>query len=187
MYSLTAVTLLVSAVFLTCSVIVTGVNAVQSSVLPEITQYASLVFLPHGVKVLATCLFRGKAIPGLIIGAWISYYFLWGYADPTIALMLSIVAGCVAWIVLEGLHALGINGYYLTLDGSPPPYRTFMLVGILTSVANGFLIAAVLEGSATLEAVTITIAAIAVGDFIGLLVMASVLAAVIPMMSTVRQ
>lgn len=180
MYSLTWITVAVIAIFVICAWIVVIANSVQALVIPEITRHASLVFLPHGVKVLATCLFREKAIPGLVAGAFLSYYFLWGITDPVTALVFALASGTVAWLVLEGLLRLGINGYYLTLDSRPPPYRTFMLIGILTSVANGFLLTAIWEGSYSLSVATVTMAAIAVGDFVGLLVLVAVISFILP-------
>ena len=48
------------------------VSPLQSAILPDVTIFASLVYLPHGVRVLSTWAYGWKAIPALAVGASIS-------------------------------------------------------------------------------------------------------------------
>ena len=50
----------------------------QQMIAPDAAQYAALIFLPHGVRVIATWLYREKAIVPLLLAHFILYrLFYW--------------------------------------------------------------------------------------------------------------
>lgn len=160
----------IAVIYLAAYIIVfTVVTPLQQAWLPEITRFASLLFLPHGIRVFATSLLRGRAIPGLFLGEAASAYLLWGVHDPVTLMLLAAISGMVTWAVFEGLLALRINAFYLHVSDQPPPLHTLLLGGILASVANAFLMTSVLEGQMSAGHVTSVIAAFTTGDITGLL------------------
>lgn len=167
---LAVTTAVVSVIYMIAYFIVWAViTPVQQELLPEITKFASLLFLPHGVRVLATSLLGAKSVPGLVLGELAGNYFLWGLHDPVTLLLASLSAGCVTWVVFEGLLALRVNAFYLRVTEEPPPFHTLMLAGILASAANAFLLASLLEVDLSAGHVTSILAAYMTGDITGLL------------------
>lgn len=162
-----------AAITTVCSVanliVVFAFNPLQDMIFPGLAQYLSLVFLPHGVKVLATAVAGARAIPGLAIGSGLSAYFFWDVTDLRLMFGLTLVAATTAWIVFEVLHKIGFNAYFLSLTGQQPPVRNLIAAGILCSVANGVLMSVVLASMDQPPSFSWIILTIAVGDLLGLL------------------
>lgn len=156
--------------FASAAVVFFAMQPVQMALVPNIGPFASLVFLPHGVRVLATVVLRWRAIPGLFLGALLSGSLVWGVSDPTLLLFLSLVSALTCSIVFEGLRALRINPYYLSSSAKVPPVHTILLAGILCSFASGFFTTAILETTHNAGHVTLTMAAIFTGDTVGFMV-----------------
>lgn len=146
-----------------------AVTPLQQALLPAITSFASLLFLPHGIRVFATSLIGGKSVPGLVLGEVAGNYLLWGLHDPVQLIVLSLISGSVTWLVFEGLLALRVNAFYLRVTDEPPSFHTLMLAGILSSAANAFLCTALSEHEMGAGLVTSILAAYMTGDVTGLL------------------
>lgn len=147
-----------------------AVMPLQRRVLPEVSQFACLLFLPHGIRVFATSLLGGKAVPGLVLGALAGGYLFWGLRDPQTLVLAALVGGVTTWVVFEGLRALQFNPFYINVTDEPPPFQTLLLAGIIASAANAFLLASMAEGRVDAGQVTTLIAAYIAGDVTGLLV-----------------
>lgn len=154
---------------------------VQQTVLPEITKYAWLLFLPHGIRILATSLLGWKAVPGLVAGALIGNHLFWGPADPMLLLAISLCSGCVTWLVFEGLQALGINAYYLRITAEPPNFQTLFIAAAATSIANAFFITSMLEDNLASGYVTRELAAFVTGDITGFLLVVVIAKIIMPL------
>lgn len=141
----------------------------QRELLPEITAYASLLFLPHGVRVFATALVGVRAIPGLLIGELAGNYLLWNVTETPALLLTSMTGALVCWVAFEMLRRMRVNAYYLKNDLLPPPLHSFLLAGMAASAVNAFLRASVFEGAIPPGDVTAVIAACVTGDVTGLL------------------
>lgn len=146
------------------------VTPLQQALLPQITAFASLLFLPHGVRVFATSLAGGRAVPGLVLGELAGNLMFWGpFPSAGVLLAVSLASGSVTWLAFEGLRALRIHAYYLKTTDEPPAYQHLLLAGIMASVANAFLVTAILEGEISGGSVTRILAAFVTGDITGLL------------------
>ena len=166
--------LFIVLVFVGCfGLTATLVTPIQSLFLPEITTYASLVFLPHGAAILSTMYFGWKAILPLFVAHWVSGYLfgpsevpylpdLWGLASQLIA------AAC-PFISFEAFRRFGKN-YYYTADDQTTHWKAILLVGILASILNA--IGQVFFHSDHLDAAAYARVSIvyAFGDAIGLVV-----------------
>jgi hypothetical protein len=148
------------------------VTPIQSLVLPEITVFASLVYLPHGVRVLATWAYGWKAVPALIIGVSISAWLFsppedLNFLEP--ALLEGILVGSAsAFIAFEVARFAGFNFYF---GGSRRLHlKGLLAVGALSSVINSFGQTLVYSGLIDLEKVIGVWAIYATGDLIGLIV-----------------
>jgi hypothetical protein len=145
---------------------------VQSIVLPEVTVFASLIYLPHGVRILATWAYGWKAIPALIAGASLSVWLFTPSEDLNFlepALIESILVGSAsAFIAFEFARFAGYNFY---IGGSSKlHWKGMIAVGALASVINSLGQTLVYLDLIDFEKIIGVWAVYAVGDLIGLIV-----------------
>ena len=148
------------------------VSPVQSLVFPEITVFASLVYLPHGVRVLATWAHGWKAIPALIVGVSLSAWIFSPSADLNFlepALLGGIFVGAVsAFIAFELVRFAGFNFYFGR--SKKLQWKGMIAVGALSSVINSFGQTLVYAELIDLEKIVGVWVIYAIGDLIGLIV-----------------
>jgi len=144
-------------------------NPIQAVFFPQLTELASLLFLPHGIRVLATVLLGLRAAPGLVAGTAFVLFYVYGVRDVQLLIWISLISGCVPWIVLRCMRSFGINAFYLKAQDGMPPFDNILTAGIICSVANGFLTTSMLELKGTITQVSLTMAAYTVGDVTGLI------------------
>lgn len=163
------------------------ITPVQEALIPEITRYASLLFLPHGIRVFATSLIGRRSVPGLLLGEFVGNYVFWNVGGMLPLLYVSFASGTITYVVFEALKAARVNAYYLQVTSEPPPLHTFILAGALASAANAFLVTAITEGGMTIGRVTATLAAFMTGDLTGLLAVIMIARLVMPVIAARMQ
>ena len=164
-------------VIIACYVLCHGLTAwvvtpVQSHFLPQITVFASLVYLPHGVRVLATWAFGWKAMPALLVGASLSTWMFTPSKDLDLlepALMGSLLVGAAStFIAFEIARLVGVNVYF---GGSRRlKWKVLIAVGALSSIVNSVGQTLVFSGIIDLEKVIGVWTVYAVGDLVGLII-----------------
>ena len=169
--------------FLAYFVVWAVITPVQQAVIPEITKYASLLFLPHGVRVFATSLVGKRSIPGLLLAEFVGNYIFWDVPGWIPLLVVSTASGTVTYIVFEALKAARVNAYYLQVTSEPPPLHTFILAGVLASAANAFLVTTIMEGGMSVGQVTTILAAFMTGDVTGLIAVIMIAKLVMPIIT----
>lgn len=148
----------VGASFLTFSVLM----PLQNVFFPEYPSRASLLFLPHGVRVLAAWLLGWRAIPALFPGVFIVFALLGG-ADVFLANRLLAIAIAVTTAPAV-FYLLKWAGWDLfPAPGRSPCWACIMGVGVITSILVSIL-TNLAFGSSTSEYV-----AFLIGDMSGLL------------------
>ncbi len=147
-----------------------AIMPVQRRFAPDISAFACLLYLPHGIRIFATSLLGGKAVPGLVLSSLAGGYLFWDLRDPQTLVLTALVGGVTTWAVFEGLRALQFNPFYIKVTDEPPPFQTLLLAGIIASAVNAFLLASMVEGQVDAGQVTTLIAAYVTGDVTGLLV-----------------
>lgn len=107
----------------------------QQTILPSISQYAALVFLPHGVRVIATWLYREKAILPLLIAHLILYRaYYWNGTDTT-KNMVAVLAGSLCVFIAMQLFRfsrIDISLANMTISH----WRSLILLGFVSSIFN---------------------------------------------------
>lgn len=131
--------LYVSALYIFCHALTQLVIfPLQSATLGADMSYGSLLYLPHGVRVLATWAFGWRAIPGLIIGNYLSALLF--NPDSMAALISPIILEGVflgsisAFLVFEACRLLGHNLYMVgtvRLD-----WKAMLMIGAAASILN---------------------------------------------------
>ncbi len=109
----------------------------QTAILPDITEYALLIFLPHGVRVLTAWLFGWRSIFYLFAAAVLGHFLV----TPDVAangtkVMTWIVGASSAWLGIEVLRLFGLPlGTDLRAIG-PNTWRYLVLAGAVSSLFN---------------------------------------------------
>jgi len=144
-------------------------NPIQVVFFPKLTELASLLFLPHGIRVLATVLLGLRAAPGLVVGTAVVLFYVYGVRDIQLLIWIPLISGCVPWVVLRCMRYFGNNAFYLSSTDGMPSFESILIAGIICSVANGFLTTTMFESTGTITHVSLTMAAYTVGDTTGLI------------------
>lgn len=148
------------------------VTPIQQEFLAEITIFASLVYLPHGVRVLATWLWGWKAFFPLAVGGGISELIF----TPTQvhdlmrdSLPLSVGVGAAsALLAFEATRLLGRNLY--ASKSNRINWKGLLIIGAVASIINSVLQSFVYSGIILPERAAVVLMTYAVGDLIGLFV-----------------
>ncbi|WP_108257867.1 hypothetical protein [Mangrovicoccus ximenensis] len=146
------------------------VTPLQSQISPHVTAFASLLYLPHGVRVLSAWLLGWRAVLPLCVGAFLSELIftpagMSGAASPVI--LASIAVGAVsAPVAFELLKLMGRNLYAGT--GMRIHWSALLVAGILASILNSIGQAEVFSGLILPGSSMAVLAVYAIGDLAGL-------------------
>ena len=98
-------------------------------------EWVSLIFLPHGVRVLTAWLYGGRSLVLLLPSSLITHIYIFGASgfEPKlfIANFIGVVSGFVAF---EFVRTIGLNAY--PDSGNTLNWRKIFIVGALASVIN---------------------------------------------------
>ncbi|WP_050928040.1 MASE1 domain-containing protein [Aestuariivita boseongensis] len=146
------------------------VYPLQSSVLPEATVFASLIYLPHGVRVLATWALGWKALPALVLGSVLASVMFTPSDDLNLlepVLIESILVGAVSAFLAFELFRLA--GFHFYSGGAQRlRWRGMILIGAVSSVINSVGQTLVFSGIMQFDLANEVLLIYAVGDLLGL-------------------
>jgi hypothetical protein len=127
---------LIIGIFLVTFVLVNQVIfPLQQLVLPSVSQYAALVFLPHGVRVIATWLYREKAILPLLVAHLILYrIFYWHGTDVTTNLVAVLAGSLCVFIAMQLFRFSRIDISLANMTISH--WRSLIFLGFISSIFN---------------------------------------------------
>ena len=165
--------LIVTCAYVFChGLIALVVTPAQSIFLPEETVFASLLYLPHGVRVLATWALGWRAIPALVVGASIAEWLFtptdrFNFLEPV--LLESILAGAVsAFLAFELVRLAGFDFY--AGRARKLSWKGMITIGAISSVINSLAQTLIFSGLIGLEKLVEVLILYAVGDLVGLVV-----------------
>ncbi|MBV7407474.1 hypothetical protein [Maritimibacter sp. DP1N21-5] len=146
------------------------ITPIQSHFLPDITTFASLAYLPHGIRVLATWLYRWKAVPALFVGALLSeMLFTPGGASAILSpvMLMSVLVGAAsAFLAFEGMRLIGFPAY-----ASPRRqihWTHVLMTGVVSSLLNSAGQSIVFSSEILTSKALGVFAIYALGDIVGL-------------------
>jgi len=170
--STTSFAVIVAAYVLSHGITTFLVTPVQGYFLAEITVFASLVYLPHGVRVLSTWLIGPKAFLPLFAGGVVSaLMFTPGALDPAWvpAVMKSTAVGALSAPLAFALLRLA-GGMRISANRRRIDWKSLVLAGVVASGINSAG-QALVHGARFPSADAVAVVAVyAIGDLIGLLV-----------------
>jgi hypothetical protein len=165
--------LIIVAAYVLChGVTAFGVKPVQELFIPHVTIFASLIYLPHGVRVLATWMLGWRAIIPLLTGAYLSNLLFTpdevrAVTDPVI--LQSNMVGALSAYAAFGL--MKIFGRDIAANGGRSmDWKWLLIVGAMASVLNSVGQSIVFSGLIFPDQAFVALAIFAVGDLAGLAV-----------------
>jgi hypothetical protein len=112
------------------------VMPVQDAVLPAFGNYASLLFLPHGVRVITAWLYGWRSLLFLAPSAVLTHVYLYGMAGFSLGYMVAMFFGvfCAAFSFWF-FALLGLD--FRIGSQNKVHWRDVMLAGSASSIVNG--------------------------------------------------
>lgn len=109
----------------------------QTLISPSLTDYALLIFLPHGVRVLTAWLFGWRSVLYLLAAAVVGHFVVTPDVAITISKALTWLVGAASgWLGISALRLLGVPlGPDLDLIGRDT-WRYLIFAGIVASLFN---------------------------------------------------
>ena len=107
----------------------------QQMIAPDAAQYAALIFLPHGVRVIATWLYREKAIVPLLLTHLILYrLFYWQGGDAALNIVAVLSGSLCVFITMQlfSFSRIDISLSNITISH----WRSLVFLGFISSVFN---------------------------------------------------
>ncbi|PWL20010.1 MAG: hypothetical protein DCO81_06445 [Candidatus Aquiluna sp. XM-24bin5] len=146
------------------------ITPLQSYFLPNVTIFASFLYLPHGVRVLATWAYGWRAIPALLLGAGLSEVV---FARARAFELLSplffeslLVGACCALVAFVAMRLLGRDMYLGRARGLQ--WRGVLSVGFLSSIVNSIGQGFVFDNIIQINDLPYILAVYTIGDVFGL-------------------
>ena len=151
-----------------------SIEPLQAWVLPQTTAFASILFLPHGVRVLSVWMFRGRAFVPLFLAHLFIYSLFFWHDDSFLRHLGMISVGTLcAYLALGLFLASGINLSLQNFDIIH--WRAILLLGlvasIFNSVGNSLIMMNVIDAPLQLETMVIYL----IGDTLGVFALLLVL------------
>ena len=162
---LVAFSIVLIAFIVSTLIVVAVIDPVQHTYFPEITPFATLLFLPHGVRVIVTWLYGVWSIPYLFFATILADLLIRGSADPTVIFITAIV--CYASFELFKL--CGLDMYKMKGMKSKNLWRSLLLIAFVSSVFNSVLHNIVLQSQILPENALKIMLSYMVGDVLGTL------------------
>jgi hypothetical protein len=165
--------LVITAAYILChGLTALVVTPIQELFLTDVTVFASLVYLPHGVRVLATWLWGWRAFFPLSLGACLAQVIFTPVDTQDVireSVLSSVTVGALsALLAFEIMRLLGRNLY--ADENREMNWKHLVFVGAVASVINSAGQTYVFSGVILPDHAMPVFATYAVGDLIGLFV-----------------
>ena len=147
---------------------------IEAKLLPLYSQYASLIYMPHAVRVLATAIYGPKTfwvlLPTILLTTYLFYPSADGFLWLTTLAVAVIGAACapITCIILKMLNCM-VNAEFDALK-STFHWRHVFAAGIIASAINSIGLTVLFFDLSDISAATLAMLRFFIGDIIGLFV-----------------
>jgi hypothetical protein len=107
----------------------------QSTYIPQISKYTSLLFLPHGVRILSAWLLGWRSIILIAPSALYTHWLILGWAGFSPLGIMGAMCGVVCAALTFGFLAKVGMDFHLKPDANVH-WTDVMLVGVIASIVN---------------------------------------------------
>lgn len=164
---------------------------VEAKLLPLYSTYASLLYLPHAVRVLATAIYGPKTfwvlLPAILVETYVFYPPINGQISFTILALIVIGAVCapIGYVILKMISGVFPGGFD-TIKTSLH-WRYVFAAGIIASAINSIGLTVCFFELSDLSAASLAMLRFFIGDIIGLFVGLVILTWVFRLLRKIRQ
>ena len=151
-----------------------AIYPIEARLLPLYSQYASLMYLPHAVRVLATAIYGPKSffvlLPAILFETYLFYPMTDGLFSTTTIVIAIIGAACapIACILLHQIGGMLVPGF--NAQNAQFNWRYIFAAGVIASAINSFGLTAFFFDLSDIMAASLAMGRFFIGDSIGLLV-----------------
>jgi len=151
-----------------------AIYPIEALLLPVYAQYASLMYLPHAVRVLATVIYGPKTffvlLPAVLFEAYLLYPKTDGLFSITTIAIAVIGAACapIAFLLLNKIGGVDVSGS--DARNLRCNWRCVFAGGLIASAINSIGLTAFFFDLSDINTASLAMARFFVGDIIGLLV-----------------
>jgi len=163
--------LIISGAYILChGITALLVTPVQEAFASDVTIFASLLYLPHGVRVLAAWFLGWRAVPALFMGAVASeLLFTPSAVLSTLQPVVRVPSAVGALSAPLAFSLAGLLGRdFHAGRGGLPDWKVLLAIGALASVLNSVAQSVVFSGLILPESYLTVAAVYALGDVAGL-------------------
>jgi hypothetical protein len=142
----------------------------QRSLFPQLADFACLIFLPHGVRVIMAWLYGWRSLIPMVVAHFVVGYMIFDPADLDVGhyLAASLVGGSVA---IWACELLRLSGYPIFANEGPDMnWRKLIVIGFIASILNSIGNTLVYQSFIDTEAHLETIISYVLGDTLGVIV-----------------
>ncbi len=142
----------------------------QQSLFPQLADFACLIFLPHGVRVIMAWLYGWRSLIPMVVAHFVVGYMIFDPAELNVGhyLAASLVGGSVA---LWACELLRLSGYPIFANEGPDMnWRKLIVIGFIASILNSIGNTLVYQSFIDTEAHLETIISYVLGDTLGVIV-----------------
>lgn len=130
--------MIVSAAFLvTFAISIYLLNPLQQKFAPQMTAYTSLLFLPHGVRVLSAWMLGWKSIPIITLVTLFAHWLNFGASGFSIAGIIGAMSGVICAVFSFWALAKVSMDFRIT-NAKVASWKDVFLAGCFASVLNTF-------------------------------------------------
>jgi hypothetical protein len=154
---------IVSAAFLvTFAISIYLLNPLQRQFAPQMTAYASMLFLPHGVRVLSAWLLGWKSIPIIILATLFAHWLNFGASGFSVGGIVGAMSGVICAVFsFWALAKVGMD--FRISNAKVASWKDVFLAGCFASVLNTFGMGLAFQHN------VITLSGYFIGDVTGML------------------
>jgi len=110
---------------------------IQLKLVPEFPSFASLLYLPHGVRVLSAWLLGWRSVIAMGPGAFFAQYYWVSERDMDATFFIILASGLlVAPLAFKLFKMIGLESE--ATNGRVPRWQLVMLIGVVASLLNSF-------------------------------------------------
>jgi len=143
--------------------------AAQRYILDNQPLYAILLFLPHGIRILATWMLGARAIIPLLLGSWLCSV-IFGHSSDSFLLWPALVSAVMPYISFKMMQLAGLPSF-ATTDNLAPNWRTLVLAGTVAALLNAAACHLLFSSAFSFSESQYFILSFIIGDVLGMILL----------------
>ncbi len=140
--------------------------SLQDYLMTDGPRYSLLVFLPHGIRIVATWLLGARAIIPLLLSSWLCAT-VYGHSSETFLLWPALISSIAPYIAFKLFQIAGLPSF-ATQENINLGWKTLILTGFFAALLNAVGSMVLFQQEFSFEDSNLFISSYIVGDMLGL-------------------